>query len=395
MVLRQTIEGLVADFVHDLFALVMVAPLNELAELERCSSAGPASPLRSRTRVSPRPARLASTCRAPVGAGATTACSCRPSPLEAQAPPSRAASRFDAADLRPPALPFHRDNRIVVPQDKRGIVLQDIQLTVRLYNLLFGLPYVVLGDLDGRSFGELGQHPGMGHACQTPSKALASIGVVVPAPPVETPAVPTIHVPEFATSTARRATLSGSRAWGVFGARRAAREAGEGPPPSPPCRVRHDQELQSLLAAMAAAGPPAPAGLLDLLDVGLDGLPEDRRRLLLARFGGAGEEPLTLAELGRQHDRTRSWIAIMQARALDRLRTQADPYSGGCFATWRTASRPDGRSSRRSWPAWALVPALSLSSTLGHAPLLRAPARDARSRSDPRGTREGARPWRP
>ncbi len=236
-----------------------------------------------------------------------------------------------SADLRPPALPFHRDNRIVVPQDKRGIVLQDIQLTVRLYNLLFGLPYVVLGDLDGRSFGELGQHPGMGHACQRHlHEALASIGVVVPAPPVETPAVPTIHVPEFATEyRLDELPLSGSRALWEFSV------LGElhGKPVKDLLRLPRVgsatiQELQSLLAAMAAAGPPAPAGLLDLLDVGLDGLPEDRRRLLLARFGGAGEEPLTLAELGRQHDRTRSWIAIMQARALDRLRTQAGPVFG-------------------------------------------------------------------
>jgi hypothetical protein len=79
--------------------------------------------------------------------------------------PPEPSAQVAPPDSWPPTLPFHRDNRIVVPPEKRGVVLQDIQLTVRLYNLLFRLPYVVLGDLDGKTFRDLARHPGMGQAC--------------------------------------------------------------------------------------------------------------------------------------------------------------------------------------------------------------------------------------
>jgi hypothetical protein len=44
--------------------------------------------------------------------------------------------------------------------------------------------------------------------------------------------------------------------------------------------------------------PPESLGLLDHLDAGLDGLKERHRLVLLLRFGGAGEMPLKLDDIG-------------------------------------------------------------------------------------------------
>jgi hypothetical protein len=209
--------------------------------------------------------------------------------------------------------------------------LDDLLLTSRLDHALSRFGYVVLGDLDGRTFAELRKHRGMGVACgRELHRALAPLGVVVPPAPAETPREPTIEVPAFAAEyRIDELPLRGSRAlwrFSVLGELHGMAVSDLRSLPGVGAVTVRD--LQSLLTAMAAAGPPTPSGLLDHLDVALAGLREDRRRLLLQRFGGGGDEPLTPAELARENDRSREAVRQAQINGLARLRALAGPEFG-------------------------------------------------------------------
>ncbi len=88
------------------------------------------------------------------------------------------------------------------------------------------------------------------------------------------------------------------------------------------------QVLAAIVSGLALAGPPAPAGLLDLLDVGLDRLPADRREVLILRFGGAGGPPLTLPAIASRYGRSKAWMYQVSERSLSKLRVLAGPEFG-------------------------------------------------------------------
>jgi hypothetical protein len=91
---------------------------------------------------------------------------------------------------------------------------------------------------------------------------------------------------------------------------------------------RDHGEITSMIEAMAAAGFPEPGGLLDHLDLGLDRLGERQREVLLLRFGGAGEEPLTLEAIAPRIGVTRERVRQVQELALEKLRVVAGPELG-------------------------------------------------------------------
>jgi len=264
----------------------------------------------------------------------TTSVVTRGAAADASEPSSPAGA--DSAFLAEPAAgpvsptpPFSRQNRIVVPAEKRGILLEEMSLPAAIDTVMAREGYVVLGDLDGRTLAELGKHRGMGITClRRLHHALVPLSVVVSPPPVETPSMPRLDVPAFAAEyrlnelplrhIRRQWTVLGELQRMPLSELRRLKNVG----------VESIRELESLLTSLHASGPPAPAGLLDLLDAALDGLPEERRRVLLQRFGGAGEAPLTLAEIGRRHARTGSWISMLQGKAFAKLRVLAGPEFG-------------------------------------------------------------------
>ena len=343
MALRETIEHLATDFIHELLALLMAAPVSELAELERRPLARrPAEPRRPDVPAAPEPALFDSDPAdppphpEPPRAAHPTPTSPEPPPPDPPRPappppePSPEAAVPGAAP-NDPTPPFRLDGRIVVPAEKRGIPLDDLLLTSRLDHALSRFGYVVLGDLDGRTFAELRKHRGMGVGCERELRhALAPLGVVIRPLPVETPSVPVIDVPAFAREYRLDGLpLRGSRALRRFSVLGDLHGMAVSDLRSlPHVGVVTIRDLQSLLRAMAAAGPPTQSGLLDHLDVALAGLRDDRRRLLLQRFGGGGAAPFSLAELARRNDRSREAVRQAQIHGLARLRALAGPEFG-------------------------------------------------------------------
>lgn len=90
-------------------------------------------------------------------------------------------------------------------------------------------------------------------------------------------------------------------------------------------------ELTSMVETMTSAGPPESVGLLDHLDAGLDRLKKRHRQVLLMSFGGTGEMPLKLDEIGRRISVTRHRVRQIQVHALASLPAIAGPPFGAAL----------------------------------------------------------------
>jgi hypothetical protein len=128
MALRDTIEGLVADLMHELLALVMTAPVGEIAELERRS---PARLPAARRRPAPEPAS-GDGLPEPAAPVEPPSVPQPPEPLDPHLPPVKPRrtrpepSPAALAGSRPPTDPFDGDKRtaLLAPglvREPRGI----------------------------------------------------------------------------------------------------------------------------------------------------------------------------------------------------------------------------------------------------------------------------------
>jgi len=187
------------------------------------------------------------------------------------------------------------------------------------------------------------------------AKALRRLGVIEPLPPTDADGclpneqedrTARIEVPAFALdyrfdelplSADSRRALTWDGGLALLGDVNG-RSASELPHVSP----HAIDELRSVLKAIAQAGPPDPACLLDMLDAALDRLTEPRRQVLLLRFGGTGEDQLSLAETGRRCSRSRSWMSYVQKRALSDLRRVAGPEFGRALRELERKSSASG-----------------------------------------------------
>jgi hypothetical protein len=251
---------------------------------------------------------------------------------------------------------FTRDTQVRVPPDKLGVPVDDVVTSSSLATILFGAGYAVLGDLDGRTMGDLARCRHLGRVrLGELAKALRRLGVIEPLPPTDADGclpneqedrTARIEVPAFALdyrfdelplSADSRRALTWDGGLALLGDVNG-RSASELPHVSP----HAIDELRSVLKAIAQAGPPDPACLLDMLDAALDRLTEPRRQVLLLRFGGTGEDQLSLAETGRRCSRSRSWMSYVQKRALSDLRRVAGPEFGRALRELERKSSASG-----------------------------------------------------
>jgi hypothetical protein len=89
--------------------------------------------------------------------------------------------------------------------------------------------------------------------------------------------------------------------------------------------VSRAEDVAPVIEAIPSAGPPEKRGLLDALDIALDQLTEHRRHVLLLRFGGTGETPLTQEETARRTGHSPSRLGHIQKKALANVRFFARP----------------------------------------------------------------------
>jgi hypothetical protein len=264
-----------------------------------------------------------------------------PTPFSQPADPlvaDDAPSRSDPPTIEPPALDVRvrapgrlpRSLTIHIPAEHRQAPVNDLPVSARLFNTLDRHGYVVLGDLDGRTFGHLGAQRGFGRGCQRDLRdLLVEMGI---APTLPTPTK--LDVPAFAREyRLDELRLSGrsqkfvKRAsftvLGDFHEKSTSELWGAEP--------KVIDEFASIIESMAVNGPPKPGGLLDHLDGGLDALKERHRQVLLLRLGGAGEAPLTLAEIARRLNVTPERVRQVQGHALARLPGVAGPGFGAAL----------------------------------------------------------------
>jgi Sigma-70, region 4 len=85
------------------------------------------------------------------------------------------------------------------------------------------------------------------------------------------------------------------------------------------------EAVVAVVASIASSGPPEKRGIFDAIDVALGHLTEHRREVLLLRFGGTGEAPLTQVETAKRTGHSASRLGQIQKKALANVRAFAGP----------------------------------------------------------------------
>jgi len=222
-------------------------------------------------------------------------------------------------------LRLRQSRRIVVPSDRSEAALEELPISIALRAALVENRYAVLGDLQGLSFQQLAEERGFARGClRELHDLLMELGIL--------PMSAALQIPAFAMDyRIEELPLSPRSSMRLRRAGFDALAELHGSPVSDLRRagVAASTELLALVETMTASGPPAPRGLLDALDAGLDALTEHRRRVLLLRFGGAGDRPLSLGETAHRSDGgSREWVRQVQKRALAGVRVVAGPEFG-------------------------------------------------------------------
>jgi hypothetical protein len=293
MSLRETFEKMAIDLADEIVALVLDTSVREVAE------SGRRQPRRVR-----RPPQDhvpdAAVDQVLQGDGADTSIDAvTPShvPVEpdvlapedlASEPVSEPATE-DGQDVVPAtvSLTFSSEGTVVVPVESRAVRIDDLVISTHLSNALLGHGYLTLGDLDGRSVADVSRIRRLGRTCMKELRGLLRVQ-----PPPKKRVTRKEHEPD-------------------------------GLQPDLPRKAIED--VVSVSKAIASSGPPEKRGLFDALDIALDQLTEHRRHVLLLRFGGTGETPLTQEEAARRTGHSPSRLGQVQKKALANVRFFAGP----------------------------------------------------------------------